>query len=102
MSRERAKMALRSFAYSYLDVDVKQYGIDYKRLKILRRLKNKCVILKPDKGSGIVLIKCEDYLLSLNKLFLDISKFEKVHHDSALKRMNSLQRYLHCLFCKAR
>ena len=63
MSRERAKMALRSFAYSYLDVDVKQYGIDSKRLKILRRLKNKCVILKPDKGSGIVLIKREDYLL---------------------------------------
>ena len=100
MSRERAKMALRSFAYSYLDVDVKQYGIDSKRLKILRRLKHKCVILKPDKGSGIVLIKHEDYLLSLNKLFLDVSKFEKVHHDPTLKRMSSLQRYLHGLFCK--
>ena len=49
-------MALRSFVYSYLDVDVKQYAIDSRGLKILRRLKNKCVILKPDKGSGIVLI----------------------------------------------
>ena len=100
MSRERAKMALRSFAYSYLDVNVKQYGIDSKRLRILRRLKSKCVILKPDKGSGIVLIKREDCMLSLNKLFLDFSKFEKVHHDPTLKRMSSLQRYLHGLFCK--
>ena len=33
MSKERAKMALRSFAYNYLDLDIKQYGLDSKRIK---------------------------------------------------------------------
>ena len=100
MSYIRIKLRSSLLHLFSLDVDVKQYGIDSKRLKILRRLKNKCVILKPDKNSGIVLIKREDYLLSLNKLFLDVSKFEKIHHDPTLKRMSSLQRYLHGLFCK--
>ena len=31
---------------------------------------------------------------------MNVSKFEKVHHDPTLKRMSSLQRYLHGLFCK--
>ena len=57
MSKERAKMALNSFAYNYLDLDIKQYGLDSKRIKVLRKLKKKCVILKPDKGNGIVLLK---------------------------------------------
>ena len=98
MSKERAKMALRSFAYNYLDLDIKQYGLDSKRIKVLRKLKNKCVILKPDKGSGIVLLKREDYVSSLNKMFLDASKFKKIH--PTLMRMNSLQRYLNGLFNK--
>ena len=57
MSKERAKMALRSFAYNYLDLDVKQYGLDSKRINILRRLKNRCVILKPDKGSVLFIFR---------------------------------------------
>ena len=37
MSKERTKMLLRSFAYNYLDHDIKQYGLDSKRIKVLRK-----------------------------------------------------------------
>ena len=100
MSKERAKMALCSFAYNYLDLDIKQYGLDSKRIKVSSKLKNKCVILKPGKGSGIVLLKREDYISSLDKMFSDASKFKKIYRDPTLMRMNSLQRYLNGLFNK--
>ena len=56
ISKVRAKTALKSFAYSYLDLDIKQFISDSKSIKMLRKLKDKCLILKPDKGQGIVLI----------------------------------------------
>ena len=56
ISKRRVQIALKSFTYSYLDLDLKNYGLDQNKIKILRDLKDKCMILKPDKGKGIVLI----------------------------------------------
>ena len=34
-TKERAKNALRSLTYSYVDMDIRRYGIDAKRIKLL-------------------------------------------------------------------
>ena len=54
MSEERIKNALRSFAYNTLDIENKRYFTDSKILKTFRKLKERMVIVKPDKGQGIV------------------------------------------------
>ena len=73
ISKVRAKTALKSFTYNYLDFDVKQFISDSKSIKTLRKLKDKCLILKPDNGQSIVLINREDYNNSLENLFTDTS-----------------------------
>ena len=56
ISKVRAQTALKSFTYNCLNLDIKQYISDNKMVKVLRNIKEKCLILKPDKGQGIVLI----------------------------------------------
>ena len=47
-----------------------------------------------DKGNGVVLIKIACYILSMTRLFSDKNKFRKVHFDSTLTELNTLQDYL--------
>ena len=47
------KTALRAFTFNYINVDEKQFGTDVKRLKVLKELRKKITILKPDKGQGL-------------------------------------------------
>ena len=61
ISKHSIQNALKSFTYAYLDLDFKNFGIDQKGIKILRKLRNRCIILKPDKGRGIVIINKRDY-----------------------------------------
>ena len=61
---------------------------------IFKNLRNELVILKPDKGNGIVLIKSTDYFNSLEKLFSDKTKFKKIKEDPTPARLTSIQRYL--------
>ena len=56
ISKVRAQTALKLFTYNCLDLDIKQYISDNKMVKVLRNIKKKCLILKPDKGPGVVLI----------------------------------------------
>ena len=93
-SSNRIKTALRSFTYNYLDIDDKRYGLDGKRTKLIRQLKEKFVILKPDKGQGVVLLNINDYKRSVNELFQDSSKFNRVNTDPTITRMSSLINYL--------
>ena len=44
---------MRAFTFNYINVDEKQFGIDGKRLKVLKELRKKITILKPDKGRGL-------------------------------------------------
>ena len=60
MASERVKYALRSFAYNIIDIDDKHFHADSKRVKLIKSLRKRFVILKPDKGQGIVLLKKED------------------------------------------
>ena len=43
---------------------------------------------------NVVLINLNDYILSMTQLFSDKNKFTKVHFDSTLTQLNTLQNYL--------
>ena len=81
INKVRAIAALKSFTYNYLDLDVKQLISGSKNIKTLRKIKDKCLIRKPDKGQGIVLVNRDDYNDSLENLFNDTSKFQLLDHD---------------------
>ena len=55
-AKHRVQTALKYFTYSYLDLDSKQFLNDKKHINTIRQRRNKCIILKPDKGQGVVLI----------------------------------------------
>lgn len=57
-------------------------------------LKQKCVIIKPDKSHEIVLLSNEAYSSSLNRIFDDELKFKKVSDDSKLSRLDVLPNYI--------
>ena len=98
ISKHRIKTALKSFTYTYLDLDFKNFGIDQKRTKILRHLRSRCMILKPNKGQGRVIINKKDYFQSLDRLFNDKTNLEILEEDSALRNLNTIQNYLNILY----
>ena len=59
MKQQRIKHSIRTLACNFLDFDDKRPNDDHncKRIKILKELNEKCVILKPDKDNGVVLLK---------------------------------------------
>ena len=50
MKRERVKTALRTFTYSYIDINDKQYSHYKKKINAIKQLREKYMILKLDKG----------------------------------------------------
>ena len=99
ISQERLKTALKGYTFNYLDVDDKRYIHDSKSLKVLRELREKSVILKPDKGQGIVLVHHGDYVNSMQRIFDDASEFKKIEKDPTITRLTTVQNYLKSL-CK--
>ena len=75
ISQERLKTALKAFTFNYLDIGDKRYIHDSKSLNVLRELGEKSVILKSDKGQGIVLVHHGDYVNSMQRIFDDASEF---------------------------
>ena len=65
MKKERVKTALRAFTYSDVDIFDTQFLHDKNKMKVLKQLRQGCVILKPDKGNSIVLINKTEYNLGI-------------------------------------
>ena len=57
-------------------------------------MNEKYAILKPDKGSGVVLLRKDDYTNFMTGLFADTSKFCKVTDDNTITQLSTLQNYL--------
>jgi hypothetical protein len=57
-------------------------------------MNEKYAILKPDKGSGVVLLKNEDYMNGMTELFADPYKFRKLDKNDTLTQLTTLQSYL--------
>ena len=58
-------------------------------MKNLSKDKN-IVILKPDKGNGVVLLNKQDYINKVNTILSDSSKFETIN-DTAIKLVHRLE-----------
>ena len=68
----------------------------HQTIKVSKRFENrkKFLILKPDKGQGIVLINRDGYNNSLENLFNDTSKFQLLDHDPTIPNLSTVQSYL--------
>ena len=98
MATERIKYALRSFAYNVIDIDDKNFYLDSKMVKVMKSLRKRFVILKPDKGQGVVLLKKEEYIKSMENIFSDKRKFKEVTEDPTIRRVATINQYLNTMF----
>ena len=98
MAKERVKYALRSFAYNVMDIEDKHFHKDSKKVKVVKNLRNRFVILKPDKGQGVVLLKKEDYISSMENIFSDTKKFKPVYEDTTIRRVETIKQYINTMF----
>ena len=80
---------MKAFISNYLDIDNKRCIHDSNSLKVLRELREKFVILKPDKGQDIVLVNHGDYVKSMQRIFDDASKF-RIEKDSTITRLTTV------------
>ena len=55
------------------------------------------MVLKPDKGQGIVVVNKNDYDDSLDQLLHDLTKFEILNEDPTLRNLSRIQRYMNAL-----
>ena len=99
---DKIKNSLRSFTCNYIDLDLKEFRLDRKKIRILNELTTNYSILKPDNFNDfnsnlIVLMKRSDYSNSVKSFFSDNNKFKKVMLDSTPTRLSSLQHYLSTL-----
>ena len=90
----KIKNSLRAFTFNLLEIDDKRIFSDNTNLRLIKNLRKDLVILKPDKGNGIVLLNKTDYHKAIDDMFSDTSKFTKVNADPSVTRMESLQSYL--------
>jgi hypothetical protein len=97
IKQQKIKNAIKALACNFLDFDDRQLALD-KRIKILKHLHQRYAILKPDKGSGVVLIKKTDYKTCMTGLFSDTSKFKFVTSDTTLTQLTTLQNYLRKIY----
>ena len=97
LSIERARNAPRAFTFNILDFDDKRVALDKKQIKIIKDLQSSTVILKPDKGEGIVLIPKQHYTQAIDSLFSDCTKFKPIKTDPTHRRLTSIQNYLRSL-----
>ena len=81
-----------SSSYRPTTADLKKHRV----LKELRSNKN-IVILKPDKGNGVVILDRADYDQGILKIISDTSKFRTIKEDPTLQREGKLQRLLHTI-----
>ena len=67
-----------------------------KKHRILKKLANSkdIVILRPDKGSGTVILNKDEYIKKLSDIIRDTSKFKILSADPTLLREGQLQRFL--------
>ena len=91
---ERAKNSVQVLAFNLIDFDNNQVYKDKKKLEIIKNLRKELVILKQDKGNGVVLVRTIDYYNAVENLFSDPSKFKQIYNDPTPTRLTSLQRYL--------
>ena len=83
-SINRTKNCLRTLAFDLIDLDHQKVFKDKRKLQVIKELRKDTVILKPDKGNGVVVIDTTYYYESLDKLFSDTTKFRRLDADPTI------------------
>ena len=92
---DKLKADLSHLAHTYVSSfrpsqkDIKTY----KNLNQLRRNKE-IVLLKPDKGNGVVVLNRSDYNKGILDIVSDSNKFTELTHDPTICREGKFQRFL--------
>ena len=89
---------MRALAFNLIDLDSQIVFKDKKKLQVIKELLKDTVILKPDKGNGIVKIGQTDYYESLDKLFSDTAKLKRLDEDPNNTRLITCKSYLQKLY----
>jgi len=89
------KTALSHLANSYV-LNYRPSRNTLKKHGILKKLRGdqNIVIVKPDKGNGVVILNKADYNTSLMSIISDTNKFKLLEDDPTLKREGQLKRFL--------
>ena len=90
--QRQTKNQLRAMAFNLVNIEEKRFFNDKKMLDAIKNLKEKVVLLAPDKGNGVVLQV--DYTSSLEHLFGDRTKFRILQDDPTNTRFISIQNFL--------
>ena len=78
----------------YIDIDDGCFGLDNKKIKLIKNLRKDCVLLKPGKGNGLVVIDREQYISAVESIFADIRTFKRINTDPTLVRLSSIQSFI--------
>ena len=92
--QRRAKNHIRAMAFNLINIEEQQVYKDKAKIKTIRDLKEKVVLLTPDKGNGVVIMDIKDYKDSIHQLFADRRKFRILSEDPTNTRFTSLQKYV--------
>ena len=89
------KNELAHLAQSYIS-SYRPTPSDLKRYHILKKIRNNhtIIILKPDKGNGVVIMDKQAYLNACYQIINNRSKFKPLNNDVTLLREGRLQRFL--------
>ena len=79
--------------FNILDFDNARVRTDNKKIQSIKDL-DENVILKPDKGEGVVIVSRVDYETSMQELLSDRKRFRIIKEDLTPTRLSSVQRYL--------
>ena len=93
---QRRQTKPQYYGYDFAQVPLNISKAELSALKKLSRNKN-LIILRPDKGNGVVVLNRIDYINKVESLLSDASKFKKIDIeilDLCLKRENKLIRFL--------
>ena len=71
---------------------------DKRKLQVIKELRKDIVILKPDKGNGVVVIDTTDYSEFLDRSFSDTTKFKRLDADPTNTKLSILQSFLRMLY----
>ena len=66
----------------------------------MKDLQKRFVILKTDKGQGVVLLKKDTYVEALEKIFSDKRKFKEVKEDTTITRVETIKSYINSMFTR--
>ena len=86
---ERAKNTIRAFVFNILDFDNARVRTDNKKIQSIKDFLDENVILKPDKGEGVVIVSRVDYETSMQELFSDRKRFRIIKEDLTPTRLSS-------------